>query len=546
MDSKGLLVSYAGYPYSPTSFMPDNGLAGLAGALLEAGHKVKILDYNTPSLVGRLYPEPLSRRVMPVAEKILSGKKPGAGDIALLWSAQKILSGCQQRRASSIGAEISDIVRNEGISFVGLKLWNGDGFTGSLRIARELRKRCPGLLIFAGGPHVDIFRENIFAMTGDFDALVYGEGEQTIVMLAEYAASGGDLKNIPNLIFKKNKKIHTTRIKRIENLNLLPLPVYDEKIYPAMEGDEKIKMIVLDESRGCSNSCNFCIHPVKSGPIREKTASRVVDEMSLMQDKHGFSVFRYAGSSTPIELHKNIAREIIKRKLKVRYTAFGHVRKADGEVFRLMKESGCFGVFFGIESGSQRILNSAMNKGLPPGQSEKAVKLAREAGLFTAGSIIFPAPGENEKTEAETLELLSRCLPDAAPVQFPILVPGTKWFTDPERFGFSIDKKSFTQKAMNYKIKLIFPPRFWKPFPYKINGEPYKISCEKLDKFIKKVEALGITTTISDEIALLAFYAGMSPEKFRDSCRAALLSGNQPGISAIVRKINKTMASPQA
>ncbi len=523
--------------------MPDNGLAGLAGCLLKAGHKVTILDYNTPSTVGRLYPEPLSRQVMPVAEKILAGKKPGAKDIALLWSVQKILSVCQQRRASSIGEEISEIIRDEDIGFVGLKLWNGDGFSGSLRIARELRKRRPGLLIFAGGPHVDIFRENIFAMTDDFDALVYGEGERTIVMLAAYAASGGSLDKIPNLIFKKNNKIHTTGIERIENLNLLPPAVYDEEIYPAMKGDEKIKMIVLDESRGCTNSCYFCIHPVKSGAMREKTASRVVDEMSSLQKK-GFSVFRYAGSSTPMELHKNIAREILKRKLKVRYTAFGHVRKADGEVFRLMKESGCFGMFFGIESGSPRILNSAMNKGLPQGQSEKAVKLAKEAGLFTCGSIIFPAPGEDEKTEAETLELLSRCLPDAAPVQFPILVPGTKWFTDPERFGFKLDKKNFTQKAMNYKIKLIFPPRFWKPFPYKINGEPYKISCDKLDKFIKKVEALGITTTISDEIALLAFYAGMSPEKFRDSCRAALLSGNLPGISGIIRKINKAMASP--
>ncbi len=524
--------------------MPDNGLAGLAGCLSESGYKVKILDYNTPSLVGRLYPAPLSRRVAPVAEKILEGKKPGARDIALLWSIQKVLSVYQQRQAASIGSEISDIVHNEDISFVGLKLWNGDGFTGSLRIARELRRRHPGLLIFAGGPHVDFFRENIFSMTDDFDALVYGEGEQTIVMLAEYAASGRNLEKIPNLIFKKNNKIHTTEIKRIKNLNQLPSAIYDEEIYPAMRGDEKIKMIVLDESRGCNNSCNFCIHPVKSGPLRERSAIKVVEEMSLMQSKYGFSVFRYAGSSTPFELHKNIAHEILKRNLKVRYTTFGHVRKADRDVFRLMKKSGCFGVFFGIESGSPRILNSAMNKGLPREQAEKAIKLAKEAGLFTAGSIIFPAPGEDEKTEAETLELLARCLPDAAPVQFPLLTPGTKWFRDPERFGFAMDKKSYTRAAMNYKIRLMFPPRFWKPFPYKINGEPYKISCRKLDKFIKKVEALGITTTISDEIALLAFCAGMSPGKFRDSCRAKLLSGNHAGISKLVSKINKTLTTP--
>ena len=59
--AKGLLVSYAGYPYTPSSLMPDNGLASLAGSLIQAGHEVKILDYGTLDTVRRLIPKDISK-----------------------------------------------------------------------------------------------------------------------------------------------------------------------------------------------------------------------------------------------------------------------------------------------------------------------------------------------------------------------------------------------------------------------------------------------------------------------------------------------------
>ena len=73
--SKVLLVSFAGYPYTPSSLMPDNGLASLAGSLLEAGHEVRILDYGAVATAGRLFPEALSRRVRPLAEKLFIGRR---------------------------------------------------------------------------------------------------------------------------------------------------------------------------------------------------------------------------------------------------------------------------------------------------------------------------------------------------------------------------------------------------------------------------------------------------------------------------------------
>ena len=328
MATKSLLISYAGYPFSPTSFLPDNGLANLASSLVNAGHTTKILDFNTPSIVGRLYPSPFAKQMTPIVDKFMQGHRLSFYEILKFWLMEKKLSNYQKNEVGFIGREIYQLVKEENIDFVGLKLWNGDGFTGSLRIARELKKMDPELHIFAGGPHVDVFREHIYTATNDFDALVYGEGEETIAMLARYVEGKQDIDDIPNLIFKKNNKIVTTPIKRIADLDSLPYPVYDEEIYPAMKNNEKIKMIVLDESRGCNNSCAFCIHPLKSGRLRVKSAKRVVDEILLMRKKYGINVFRYAGSSTPVELMEEIAKEILKRKLKTEYTTFGHAKGA--------------------------------------------------------------------------------------------------------------------------------------------------------------------------------------------------------------------------
>lgn len=536
-----MLVTYAGYPFSPTNFLPDNGLAILAGVLKEAGYEVKILDYNTPSIIRRLYPEKISTLLEPIIKKILKNEgKLTLKEKILLSCCEKRLEYYQEKVPYEIGKEICEIIEKEKIDFVGLKLWNGDGFTGSLAIANVIKKKFPHFPIFAGGPHVDIFREYIFKATRDFDALVYGEGEESIVMLAEYVEGKRKLEEIPNLIYKKNGKITVTPIKRVENLDELPFPLYDEEVYPSMKADnEKIKMIVIDDSRGCNHKCHFCIHPVKSGRLRIKSPERMVRELEEMRRKYGIKIFRYAGSSTPTKILGKIARLIIQRGLDIEYTTFGHVKGANLEDFKALKESGCYAVFFGVESGSQRILSEIMNKGVKVEEIKKALSLAKKAGLFVAGSLIYPSPTENEETKKETLKLLRETRPNSAPVQFPLICPQTEWAKNPSKYGFDVNERVFMDVAMRYKIKFLFPPRFWKPFPYRISGKPFSTYVRESEEFIREVESLGILTTISDEMALLAKCAGLSVRDFREKYRLYSLIGDHEKIrSEFVQKIN--------
>ncbi|MCD6219892.1 radical SAM protein [Candidatus Calescamantes bacterium] len=543
-SKKVILVSYSGYPFSPTNFLPDNGLANLAGALISEGYKVKILDYNTPQLIKRLFPPSFSRKFTPFIKKIFEENRVNVRDGWRLLQWERRLRNHWDKEVINIGKELCEMVRNENPLLIGFKLWNGDGFSGTVTLAKMIKKYFPHLPVIGGGPHVDIFREYILKDSPYFDVLVYGEGELTITSLAHYFFSEtGKLKSIPNIIFRSNNDFILTPQKWISNLDSLPYPVYDPDVYPSMEGDEKkIKMFVIDESRGCNNKCFFCIHPVKSGKLRLKSPERVVEELKRLKEKFHTRIFRYAGSSTPLRILRKIAEIIIRENLNIEYTTFGHIRGSNLEDFKILKNSGCYAMFFGIESGNQEILDEVMNKNVKVENIKKSLLQAKEAGIFVAGSLIYPSPGENEKTMKETLQLLEETKPDSTPVQFPLLTPHTTWGKTPEKYGFklSCSYEKFLKIALRYKIKFLFPPQFWVPFPYLIGGAPFRTCMKKLAEFEKNIENLGILTTVSDEMALLAKYAGLSPWKFRDEYRNLIVTGNADNIEEkFVKEANK-------
>ena len=543
MSTNSILITFAGYPYTPSSLLPDNGMANLAASLLKHGHTTKIMDLNTTTMIGRLVPEEFHKKMKSkIANILIKGNHRIHHIIPYLLLIRK-LENFQRQEFCRVAEEIVSYIKSNKIDFVGLKLWNGDGFLASKIIAELIKKNFPNIPVFAGGPQVDIFLDTIYKVTDAFDCLVYGEGEETIVMLAEYVDGKRKLESIPNVIFRKEGKTFINPVERIEDLNSLPFPVYDSSVYSAMKGnEEKIKMIVLDESRGCSNKCYFCIQPVKSGNLRMKSSKRLVDEIEKFMNNEKIPVFRFAGSSTPPELFKGISEEILRRNLRVEYSSFGHIRGMDFETLQMLKKSGCFAIFYGMESGSQKILDS-MNKKVTIKDIERTLTYSKEAGIFTVVSIIFPAPFETKKTEKDTLNMLLKIRPDGIPIQMPGVYPQTEWAKNPYNFNIELDKKSYLLKLINYKIKLFFPPRFWKPLPYRINGKKFTEFSSQTEKMTNELEKNGLLTGVSDDLALLAKYAGMSPKQFRDENRVLFLSGDGQAIRKEVVKINSKIIS---
>lgn len=552
--------------------MPDNGLASLAGALLDAGHEARILDYGTVGTLSRLFPPGLSRRVRPLAEKLFlgSGHLAWHQKLHFLWRAFR-LQRHQRRETAAIAHEIAEHADRFDADVVGLKLWNGDGFSGSVRVAEAIKNMSPKTAVIGGGPHVDYFGAHILDYTDAFDALVSGEGERVLPELVSAVEEGRSWDGIDGLLWRDGSRIQKNPNRPIECLDDLPLPVYDENIYPALAGDEKIKIGVVDESRGCPNRCAFCIHPIKSGgKWALKSSSRVLAEMRRMMDQMGTRHFVYAGSNTSGRVAVQIAEAILREGLDVRYGCFGHIRgirrsarqtrdtdppearaseeerellspDRRGADFGLLRASGCLAIFYGLESGSPRILRDAFNKPLKVTDAEHVIRATRAAGIKAITSVIFPAPFEDAKSRAETLNFLRRVRPDSVPLTIPGMIPGTPWEQEPEEYGFEkSDRSDFWEYALTYKIKLLFPPGLWKPLPYSLDGKPSKQLFRECQEFGNELEQSGILTHVPHEMVLMADALGQADDLkgFRDRCRTDFLSGAAERVQEAVSKMN--------
>ncbi|MCM8818631.1 MAG: radical SAM protein [Candidatus Omnitrophica bacterium] len=536
---KGILISIVGIPRSISDFVPDNGLASLASCLIKEDIKIKIFDFNLYTIFEEIYTEEIKNFLNIFSNKVfIKEEKPSLFEFMKLKMVSRHIEKNKKYYIEKLKNYIFEIVEKEKIDFVGFKLWAGDGFEWCMEIGKYLKIKKPELKIFGGGPQVDTFEHWIFEVGDFFDALCYGEGEETIVELSKFVQNNRKLEDIPNLIFKKNGKVIKTERKYIENLDSLPIPVYDADVYWRI--DERVKMIVLDESRGCPNACYFCIHPKKSGKRKEKSIERIIEEIKFYKKRYGVNLFRFAGSSTPGDFLMKFAQRIIDEKINLNYVCSGHVNEYKELDFQKLKNSGLESIFWGIETANEEILKKAMNKNIEKKDMEKVLKNCKSAGIFTVASFIYPAPFENEKTREETIDFLKKTKPDSALIQFPGIYPGTVWFKNPEKFNFQLEKETYPLKVMNYKIKALFPPRMWQKLPYKVNGMDFKQFAYETEKFQNDVRKLGINTSISNEDYLFFKFSGFEKtEDFLKFNRVYFYSGDSKRLKEEVENINK-------
>ncbi len=541
----GILVTFAGYPYTPSSLTLDNGLANLAGALATEGHSAQIADLNTISTMQRLFPESIAEAIKLLAQQLMGSGKPSQAETAELARLQAELERHQEREVETIAAEVVELVRGAAADFVGFKLWNGDGFVGSVQIAQQIKKAFPDVKLYAGGPQASWFRDIIYGYTDVFDAVCYGEGEGIIAQLADHATGQQRLEEIPGIICKNGSQVRTVPRGEYLDLASLPEPIYDESVYPALAGDEKIKMYVLDESRGCPYQCGFCTHPIESGTrLRTRPAGMLADDIERMWRKHRMRAFRFSGSSTPGSLMAEVADEILARDLDVEFASFGHFRTTDPQHFEKLRQAGLSAIFFGLESGCQRILDKAVRKGIDLGKIKETVQAAQDAGIFVAVSMIVPLPFDTEQTLRESLALLLDIRADSTLVQFPGLLPMTPWYEEPEQYNFEFDKATFLPNSLDYKIKLLFPPQYWDPLPYKLNGMAFDEFTKLTAWFAAELEKNGLLTGVPDDNALIAQCAGMSAREFRDGARLWCMTGDWQALQEVAVRTNQQACPP--
>lgn len=310
-------------------------------------------------------------------------------------------------------------------------------FPEMVRIAQIIKKKLPSAKIVGGGPHASSFPQETLK-DSPLDLVVMGEGDFTLPEIL----SGKPWSNIAGICYKKGKRIKQTQPRSlIKNLDVLPYPawkLYDLSAYQTSALMTRAKPAGwIETSRGCPYGCVYCNKSVFGRVFRPKNACRVVDEMESMLNA-GFKEVHIADDSFTLDLKRaeKICDLIIARGLRFPWATVNGIRvnRVSQRLLKKMKKAGCYRVYFGIESGSQKILNN-IKKGINLHQVRQAVKWAKKAGLETFGFFMIALPGETEKDIQKTIKLATSLGLDMAKMSVTIPLPATPLFDELEKQG---------------------------------------------------------------------------------------------------------------
>ncbi len=302
----------------------------------------------------------------------------------------------------------------------------------SLGFAKALRGDCE--MTVAGGPLPSVEPE---AFLGDFDIAAIGEGEKTMLELAQ----GNALRNTNGIVYREKEGIllragesggtvvHTRPRETVKELDSLPLPARDlldnDGYLSYYRRRRRPPSTSIISSRGCPFRCDFCSHPVFGESFRERSPGNIADEVEQVLALGYERVFFQDDCFTLTR--GRVARfcdEVERRGLHFGWECLSRVDNFDNATAKRMKNAGCDGVFFGLESGSDRILG-IMNKAATAEQGRRAVEAAHGAGLRTGAFFIFGYPGDDDATMLETVRYSSRLPLDYVSFTFPYPIPGT-------------------------------------------------------------------------------------------------------------------------
>ncbi|MEX2680422.1 MAG: radical SAM protein [Candidatus Sigynarchaeota archaeon] len=316
-------------------------------------------------------------------------------------------------------------------------------------IAANLKAWNPNLKIVFGNYLATFSARQMLEHYPWLDACVRGEGEVTFKELLDAWEKGRPLEEVEGVSFKANHRIKENADRKlIMDLDTLPLP--DRSMLPDMYKNEVpgiqasgYKTTTIFFSRGCPYACTFCAcRMFTRGTYRVRSVDAFVEELCEIASMGTKNVVLVDDNFTlRRKLVVELCERIQKEKLDLFLSTEGRVNQSDYSMLRHMKLAGFSTLFFGFESGVQRILDY-YNKKITPDMSRVAVKHARKAGIDAiVGTFIVGAPDETYEEVNQTIKFIKSIDVDFPQLLLARALPGTPIYADLARRNILDDNK---------------------------------------------------------------------------------------------------------
>lgn len=289
------------------------------------------------------------------------------------------------------------------------------GMTCSVKVAHRIvgwiKEELPPALGVLGGPHATALPERTLREFPDFDAVVRGEGEDTLAEICRRLSQGRSLAGVAGTAWRRGGDEIVLEAARplIEDLDRLPLPardLIDHSLYkgastPGLDATLR-RGTMLFTSRGCPDNCIFCAAKVTFGrTVRARSAEHVLAEVDQCRERWGYRHFTVEDDTFTYHPSRLLALCRGFRERGISWDCDTRVNLVTRDMIRMFAESGCQKIAFGVESGSPRILE-LIRKGITVEQIQRAFAWAHEFGLITTA---FFMVGSHPSETAEDLEM---------------------------------------------------------------------------------------------------------------------------------------------
>lgn len=363
--------------------------------------------------------------------------------------------------------ELLDPVLAYGPTLAGLSILFSQQLYFTLAIARLLKEA--GSKVVVGGATLSVMPdaeklllEPIVTKVGSerqkvdvsrfVDYLILGEGETGLSALVECEGSkspqkgeparGGekdrleDLLKVPGLVYRMGDHLISNPPEMVADLNRLPLPDFSD--FSLSDYLSPLPVLPYLSARGCFwGRCAFCTHQKTYMAYREESVERTVGRLSELKERYNVGHFNLVDEMIHPNRFSLLSSAIIRSGLKINYSAYAKpTGRFDASLLKRLFRSGARVLMWGVESGSQRVLDS-MKKGTRVVEMERVLHEAGEAGIWNLIFMMFGFPGETRFEWEESLDFLekSRKSVDALSKSRFILLAGSEVYKAPRDFG---------------------------------------------------------------------------------------------------------------
>ncbi len=305
----------------------------------------------------------------------------------------------------------------------------------ALKYLELIKNVLPETLTVIGGPHTTFMPYETLKNCENLDVVVIGEGEETIVDLTDHTTQNiEDINDVNGIVYRdlKDGNLKTTEKRPlIKDLDKLPFPARHLVPFDSY-GVSQEQTGGIITSRGCVYNCNYCSSSLIMGKkFRSRSPGNVVDEIEELINTYHINDIGFMDDTFMLNKKRasDIADEIKARSLDLTFVASSRVDRVDKSLLENLKSSGLKTIYYGVESGSQRILD-LMKKGITLKNVEDAVKMAKDVNLDVLTSFILGYPGETEEDMNTTIDFSTKL--DSDYCQYSILTPfpGTPIYKD--------------------------------------------------------------------------------------------------------------------